>query len=179
MFPNMARMLSMFVPAILLAVVAVAADKEQPELKIDPKLAPLARFEGEWTVDGKWSGGTDLHARAVYEWGLAGKILRARTYVTEGDKEYQRYEATMAWHPGRKCLYEISFTFDGTITEHRLESKDATTVLVDFSPLDPEHPGKTRQTLTFIDNDHHSWKVELQGDSGWLTLIDATWVRKK
>lgn len=45
--------------------------------------------------------------------------------------------------------------------------------------LHPEHPGKVRQTLSFIDDDHHTWKVELNGDDGWQTLIDATWVRKK
>ena len=179
MLPSAARMLSVFVPAILLALVAVAADKDTVAFKIDPKLASLARFEGEWTVDGKWTGGNELHARAVYEWGLEGKVLRARTYITDGEKEYQRYEATMAWHPARKCLYEINFTFDGSLTEHKIEAKDGKTLLVDFSPLDPEHPGKTRQTLTFLDNDHHSWKVELQGNNGWQTLIDATWVRKK
>jgi hypothetical protein len=167
----------MLTAATLFAMLAVAGD--DVELKIDPKLAPLARFEGEWTVDGKWTGGTELHARAVYEWGLAGKIMRARTYVQDGEKEYQRYESTMAWHPGRKCLYEINFVVDGNVTEHRVESKDAKTLLIDFTPLDPDHPGKVRQTLAFVDHDHHTWKVELNGDNGWQTLIEATWVRKK
>jgi hypothetical protein len=160
-----------------LACPTLADDKL--DAKIDPNLRHLSRFVGEWTVDGKWAGGNDLHARAVYEWSLGGKIIRARTYVKDGDNEYQRYESTMAWHPGQKCLYEISFAVDGAVTEHKVEMKDEKTVLIDFSPFDPAHPSKVRQTLKFIDDDHHTWKVELNGDNGWQTLIDATWVRKK
>src|SRR5437016_7442244 len=84
--------------AALLATIA-AADEKTSEPKFDARLAPLARFPGEWTVDAKWSDGSELHGRSVYEWGLGGKILKARTFVKDGDKEYQRYESTMAWHP--------------------------------------------------------------------------------
>jgi hypothetical protein len=168
---------ALLVTAVLL-VAGVSAD-DKPEPKVDPKLAPLARFAGEWTVDGKWSDGNELHARAVYEWGLGGKILTARTFIKEADRENQRYESTMAWHPRKNCLYEISFAFDGNLTEHRIETKDEDTLLIDFSPFDPENPGKVRQTLRFVDRDHHTWKVELKTDAGWQTLIDATWVRKK
>jgi hypothetical protein len=162
--------------AVVLAAIARAEDKTEP--KIDARLAPLARFAGEWTVAGKWSDGNELHARAIYEVRLGGKILAARTYVKDGNTEYQRYESTMAWHPKKECLYEVSFAFDGNLTEHRIEAKDDDTLLLDFTPFDATNPGKVRQTLKFVDRDHHTWKVELKSDSGWQTLIDATWVRK-
>lgn len=171
------RTRAVFLCAALLATIATADEKAEPTA--DAKLAPLARFAGVWTVDGKWSDGNELHARAVYEWGLGGKILTARTFVKDADKEYQRYESTMAWHPRKNCLYEISFAFDGNLSEHRIETKEDDTLLIDFTPLDPESPGKVRQTLRFVDRDHHTWKVELKTDAGWQTLIDATWVRKK
>jgi hypothetical protein len=65
-----------------------AGDKPADENKLDA----LDRFAGEWAVEGKWADGDSLKARSVYEWGLGKKILRARTYVMNGDKEYQRYE---------------------------------------------------------------------------------------
>jgi hypothetical protein len=176
MLPRSIRVLVVLGSSAMLAAFARADDKAGP--KIDPKLAPLARFAGEWTLDGKWSDGNELHARAVYEFRLGGKILAARTFVKNGDSEYQRYESTMAWHPRKECLYEISFAFDGALTEHRIESKDDDTLLIDFTPFDAANPGKVRQTLHFVDRDHHTWKVELKSDSGWQTLIDATWVRK-
>jgi hypothetical protein len=161
---------------VLFAALVRADDTSDP--KVDAKLAPLARFAGEWTVDGKWSDGNELHARAVYELRLGGKILAARTYVKDGNTEYQRYESTMAWHPKKECLYEVSFAVDGNLTEHRIEAKGDDTLLLDFTPFDATNPGKVRQTLKFVDRDHHTWKVELKSDSGWQTLIDATWVRK-
>src|SRR5579872_5019495 len=163
--------------AILGLICVSSARTAEPT--IDPQLAPLARFAGEWSVDGKWSSGSPLRARTIYEPALAGKIIKARTFVMHGEREYQRYESTMAWHPERKCLYEISFAFDGAVTEYRLEAKDKETILIDFTPLDEAHPGKFRQTLHFVDDDHHTWKVEFKADSGWQTMIDATWARKK
>lgn len=145
----------------------------------DPKLQPLAKFVGgEWVMHGKWSNGTELHARAVYEWGLGGKIVRARTYTGMGSDELQRYEGVMAWHPERKCLYEVSFAVDGAISEFRIDSPEEGTIEIGFNPLDPAKPGKVRQTLKLLDDNRHSWKVELKTDSGWELLIDAVWERK-
>ena len=166
---------------LVLCLSATAAwGADEPKPKVDPHLVPLARFSGEWTVAGKWAAGNELHARTVYEWGLGGKILRAKTFVKDGETEYQRYEATFAWHPAKLCLYEISFAVDGAISEHKIETPDDQTLLIDFSPLEAGgRAGKLRQTLKFVDNDHFTWKIELNGESGWQTILDATWVRKK
>src|SRR5579862_6490985 len=102
----------------LLAFVAVAHSlqaAEQPNA--GSGLAALQRFVGEWEVNGKWADGSTLHARGVYEWGLGKKIMTAKTFVGDGDKEYQRYEGIMAWHPEKKSLFQISFAFDGAVTE--------------------------------------------------------------
>jgi hypothetical protein len=82
-------------------------EKAKPVKKPDP-MALLAPFVGEWQVEGTWSSGDKLRARGVYQWGLGKKILHARTFVMNGDKEYQRYESIMAWHPEKKSLYEIN-----------------------------------------------------------------------
>src|SRR5262245_13421382 len=70
----------------LVAGPGTARSADNPE-KGDAKdpLAPLARFVGEWVVNGKWANGTELHARSVYEWGVNKKILTAKTYVQKAD----------------------------------------------------------------------------------------------
>ena len=93
----------------LVGIIVLAAPcrmRAEEKTSIDPKLAPLDRFVGEWVVDGKWSSGDALRARAVYEWSLGKRILTAKTFVMNGDKEYQRYEGILAWHPEKKSLYE-------------------------------------------------------------------------
>jgi hypothetical protein len=144
----------------------------------DNKLAPLERFVGEWTVDGKWSDGQGLQARGVYEWGLGKKILHAKTFVKDGGKEYQRYEGVMAWHPDKKTLYQVSFAFDGSLTEVVMESKDKDTLHIGWTPFAEGKPSKVRQVIRFLDNDRFHWVVSLQDGQQWKQIMDATWKRK-
>jgi len=167
-------------------IVALGAALFPPSALADDKnntaennhLAPLERFAGEWTVHGKWSNGEELQARNVYEWGLGNKILRAKTFVKTDKGEYQRYDAIMAWHPKKKSLFIISFSFDGGMTENLIEPKDADTLNIGFSPFHEGEPGKVRQIIRFKDKDHFTWQVLLQNDTDWQEIINATWERK-
>jgi hypothetical protein len=143
------------------------------------KLAPLARFAGEWEVNGTWSDGKKLHARNVYAWSLGKKILTSRTFVRDGDKEYQRYEGILAWHPQKKCLYQINFAYDGNITETVVESKNADTLHLGWEPFTPGKPSPARSVIRFLDNDRFQWTVSVRDGDGWKQIIDATWTRKK
>src|SRR5262249_38735376 len=89
----------------------------------DP-LAPLAKFVGgEWITDGKWSDGTELHARGVYSWGVNRKVILGKTYVLDGKGgEYQRYEEIFFWHPKQQRLLHISVAFNGEVSETVCES---------------------------------------------------------
>jgi hypothetical protein len=170
-------MRTLFLAIGILAGVGHAAAGEKPAGQ--DHLAPLAQFVGEWEVDGKWSHGSPLHARGVYAWGLGKKIMTAKTFVKNGDKEYQRYEAVMAWHPEKKSLFQISFAFDGSLTEVLMEPKDRDTLHVGWTPFAAGKPSKVRQVLRFVDNDHFRWVVSIQEGTGWKQIMDATWVRKK
>jgi hypothetical protein len=142
------------------------------------KLSCLERFAGEWTVEGKWSGGAGLRARSIYEWGLGKKILKAKTFVKDGDREYQRYEAVFAWHPEKKSLFQISFAYDGSMTQTLIDAKDDNTLHVGWTPFAKDRPSPIRQTLHFLDNDRFQWVVEQKQGDKWVQLIDATWKRK-
>jgi len=169
-----------FVFVVSLSFIALAAGRLAADDKpaADP-LAPLARFVGEWAVDGKWSGGEPLRARMVCEWGLGKKILKTKTFVQGGDKEDQRYEAVMAWHPEKKCLYEVSFAFDGSISEYRLDAKDRDTLHVGFEPVPGGKAANVRQVLRFPDDDNFQWTVMVKQGDEWKQIMDATWKRKK
>jgi hypothetical protein len=163
---------------MLVVLTSSGAPRADNKPAADNKLAALERFAGEWEVDGKWSDGNSLHARGVYEWGLGKKILKAKTFVMEGNKEYQRYESILAWHPEKKSLFEITFAFDGHISEVLIESKDKDTLHFGWVPFTEGKPSNIRQTIRFLDNDRFQWVVSLEDGQDWKQLIDATWVRK-
>ena len=156
--------------------VASQGDDKKP---MDDPLARLAPFVGEWHVEGKWSNGDPLKARGVYEWGVGKKIISAKIFVTDKGKEYQRYESIMAWHPEKKSLYEITFSFDGSISEVLLDAKEKDAIHIGFTPFNKEKPDKLRQILRFTDKDHFVWTVSLQQGEQWTQIIEATWVQKK
>jgi hypothetical protein len=145
--------------------------------KPDP-MAALARFVGEWQTEGKWFNGEKLQARSIYDWGLGKKILKAKTFVMNGDKEYQRYEGIMAWHSTKKCLYEITFAFDGHISEELIEPQGDDVLNIGYTPFDRAEPANLRQIIKFTDKDHFIWTVSMKQGKEWKQLIEATWVRK-
>jgi hypothetical protein len=160
----------------MLTALAAADDKSPQQRNI---LAPLERFVGgEWVTDGRWASGDPLRARGVYEWGVGKKFIRAYTYVQDGDREYQRYEGIMGWHPKKRSLFEISFAFDGAVSEYMIESKDANTLLIGFTPYGEDQDNKVRQTIKFTHRDTFVWTVSLKADAGWHQIIESTWHRK-
>jgi hypothetical protein len=176
-------MTRLFSTAVALALLTVPAGTPRLQAADTPDaedhLAPLARFVGEWEVDGKWSDGTPLHARATYTRGLGGKIITGKTFVKDPAKgEYQRYEGILAWHPKKKSLYEVSFAYNGDLSEVLFDVVDKDTFHVGYRPFNEGEPSKVRQILHFDGNDAFVWTVSLQTDDGWTKLIEATWRRK-
>jgi hypothetical protein len=156
----------------------------QPHARADDDatdhLAPLTRFVGEWEVEGKWSDGTPLHARSVYTLGLNNKILTGRTFVTDPKKgEYQRYEGVMAWHPKKKSLFEISFAFNGEISEVLYDVVDKDTLHIGYRPFNEGDAQRVRQIIHFTGDDAFVWTVLLKQGDDWSKLIEATWHRKR
>lgn len=142
-------------------------------------VAPLARFVGEWEVDGKWSDGSELHARAVYTRGVNNKIIVGKTFVKDPAKgEYQRYEGILAWHPKKKSLYEVSFAYNGDISEVLIDQPDKDTLHFGYRPFNDGDPAKVRQIIHFTGDDAFVWTVSLKTDSGWNKIMEATWHRK-
>jgi len=163
------------------AVAALPAHSARADEKTDTAkdhLAPLERFVGHWVIDAKWSSGDALHARTTYEWGLGKKIVTAKTFVKKDDSEYQRYEAIMAWNPKKECLFQISFAFNGEMTEALIESKDRDTLNIGWNPYREGDAGPVRQTIKFKDDDHFVWTVWIKNGKEWQQIMEGTWQRK-
>jgi hypothetical protein len=156
----------------------LAAD-EQPAAD-KGHLAPLARFVGgQWVIHGHWSNGEALTARSVYEWGIANKIIVAKTFVMNGDKEYQRYEGVFAWHPKKKSLVQYSFAYNGDLTETVLDLKDKDTIQVGWTPYSAGQLGNVRQVLRFRDDNSFTWTVAVKNGDKWDQIMEGTWERKE
>jgi hypothetical protein len=164
---------------LLIAFTLLSADRlcAADEPASPDKLAPLAPFAGEWQIDAKWSDGRPLHARNLYTWGLGKKIMTSKTFVTADGKEYQRYEGILAWHPDKKSLFHISFTYDGSLSQSIVEMPSKDTLHIGFVPFEAGKPSQVRQVIRFLDNDHFNWVVSLKDGDGWKQIMDGTWVR--
>jgi hypothetical protein len=152
---------------------------DTPAAPAEDHLAPVARFIGEWEVDAKWSDGSPLRARTVYTWGVNKKIIVGKTFVKDPAKgEYQRYEGIIAWQPKKKSLFEISFAYNGEISEVLYDFVDKDTIHVGYRPFHDGDPVNVRQVLHFAGNDAFEWTVMLKMGDDWTKIIEATWHRK-
>src|SRR5262249_29839244 len=124
--------------------------------------------------------GTPLKARATYTWGVNKKIVVAKTFVQDrAQGEYQRYEGILAWNPKKKSLYEISFAYDGSISEVLIDVADKDSLKLCYRPFNEGEPANVRQILHFTNDDAFVWTVMLKTGETWSTIIEATWQRKK
>lgn len=162
--------------SLLIAQSTIRAE-DKPQAKENP-LAPFERFIGTWTVEGKWSDGSELRARSVYDWGINNKVITAKTFVKNKDTEYQRYEGVIGWNLANKKLYEISFAYDGSVSEVIIDVKDQDTLQIGYTPYEKDQPSRVRQTLHFKDKDTFTWTVLLKEGHTWKTLIEADWKRQ-
>ncbi len=155
------------------------AETHAPGLQLDDHLAPLRRFlGGQWEVHGTWSSGEPLHARTIYELGVGGRFVQARTYVLQEDgTEYQRYETLYGWNAADETLAYTSYAYDGNITAGTIASIDADTLLYAAAKAAPSASGTIGQTFEFLSDDEARWTVWVETDQAKQQLIDATWNR--
>jgi hypothetical protein len=152
---------------------------DEPSAADKGHLAPVARFVGgQWMIHGHWSNGEELRARSIYEWGIANKIIVAKTYVMNGDKEYQRYEGILTWHPKKKSLVQFSFAYNGDLSETIMDAKDKDTIYVGWTPYNDGQPANVRQILKFKDDNSFVWTVAVKNGDKWEQIMEGTWERK-
>lgn len=164
---------------LLACLITAAGNSSSMAAGLDDRLGPLAPAVGyEWRVEGNWSNGSPLKARAVYEPGLDGKIIKSQVFVSMGETEYQRYESIIAWHPEKQALYELTVSVDGEITEWKIEDRGQKTLQLTHFETAPGKPN-VRQTMKFTDEQTMDWIVEIEQDGAWRELLHAPWRRRE
>jgi hypothetical protein len=163
-----------------LLVSPLRADDKSAAKATDSNLAPLERLLGEWEINGRWTSGEELHARNVIDWGIAKKFITAKTFVKKEDgTEYQRYDAVFGFHPKKKCLFQISFTYAGDINETVIETAGEDALHIGWRPFDENEPSNVRQIIKFVGNDSYAWTVLVKDGNDWKKIMEGTWIRKK
>ena len=147
--------------------------------QLDSNLAPLERFlGGQWEVHGTWSNGEALHARTIYERGVGGKFVQAKSYsVGDDGTEYQRYETFYGWDTQDEALTFTTYTFNGSVTQGAITATDANKLAYEWTTGSPSASGTVAQTMEFLSPDEARWIVWLETEDGQQQLIDATWKR--
>lgn len=155
------------------------SNAQAPVITLDANLAPLQRFlGGQWEVHGTWSSGGALHARTIYEIGIGGKFIQAKTFALRKDgTEYQRYESIFGWNTEEKLLNFSSYTFDGSVGTGIIKSTNANTLSYEGTKGSPSASGTLGQTIEFLSQDEARWIVWLKTEEGNKQLLDATWKR--
>src|SRR3990172_8356949 len=108
------------------AVVPIGMPAEQPATAVAQNpMEPVARLVGgEWRGQFKLPNGDSLSIRNVFEWGLGGRILKARYYaVTEG-VERQGYEGIWSWHPTEKKITFFEYSAGGNLAAGSVKAVD-------------------------------------------------------
>jgi hypothetical protein len=166
-----------FVLSVLTTHESARAEDRQSDSN---RLGPLQRLVGgQWVIQGHWSSGEGLRARSVYEWGVGKQIITAKTFVMNGDKEYQRYEGVLAWHPRKKSLVEFSFAYNGDLSELMVEAKDKDTIYIGWTPFAEGQASNVRQILKFKDDNSFVWTVSIKNGDKWQQIMEGTWNRQE
>ena len=151
--------------------------------KLKKELQAFEPFVGSWTIDAKWSGGSELWARNEYSVGMNGNFVEAKTFTkNEHGKEYQRYFTIWRHNAENKKVESYGFTFDGSVTN----------AISDMDTSDAEHPvirskwrtadskSYIKQEVRLIDAKSYGWKVWSSEDGEeWTQIMDGVWKKKE
>jgi hypothetical protein len=139
------------------------------------RTAAWSRYLGEWRAHDLQ--GAPGRARVTWRRGTGPHLLLVDTYLASPDKPEEKiYDGVLFWHPGRQAWVMQQFSawgsiYDGTVT---LDEKGMTYDWASFENGVTKH---YRQSLTWLDADTYSWKVEQETPSGWKQEHAGLWKR--
>jgi hypothetical protein len=164
-----------FVLAGVVAISISAVAFGMGEKAAPDQLQPFERLiGGQWVFE----SGDAYH---VFEWGLARRSVRSRSYFVtpEGDKLVS--EGTWFWHPGEQAIkgyataiemgidvFEYTTRFEGDVAIHDLR---AWGLMAGDSPL--------LETWTFTDSDHYRWELSEDPGDGFRPSMAGDYERRR
>jgi hypothetical protein len=144
----------------------------------DPLQVLAPYVGGEWKINAKWSDGSPLEAREIFEWGVGRRFVTCKTFVSKlGGGEYQRYETIFGVGEGGKIVAH-GFVYDGQVqvTEFKLDGKK----LTGERPMKASDggDGTLRQSVEQIEPNKFRWIVAFVKDGKVSPMMDGVWVRE-
>jgi hypothetical protein len=144
----------------------------------ESRLSFFAPFVGgEWHATSTEPDGGVFHPKVVYEWGLGGKIVKARSFVITDKGEDLVYEMVCGWHPQKQAVVFRSYSawdslYDGTI---RIVGD---TLEYEWDGFRKEKVTRYRQEIRMLDDDRYSWVVFAKTDEDWEQIKEMIYHRE-
>ena len=154
------------------AVLPIGMAAEQPATTVAQNpMEPVARLVGgEWRGQFKLPNGDSLSIRNVFEWGLGGRILKAKYYaVTEG-VERQVYEGIWSWHPTEKKIIFQEYSTRSSLVAGSVEPVEDGLALA-WTEYSNNSVTQYRETFRFPDNDHYLSQAYKKNEDGSERLV--------
>ena len=167
---NQRKEVAIVLSFLFLLLTGTAAGQTSPPAQVSP-LEPLARLAGgEWLGQFKMPNGTTSDVRNVFEWGLNGKILKARYFSVSGGVGQLVYEGVFAWHPAEKKIIFQEHSASGSLVEGSVEPVENGLVF-DWTQYAGSKVTHYREAFRFPDNDHYLSQAYEKTESGAEKLV--------
>jgi len=154
------------------AVLPIGMTAEQPATAAAQNpLEPVARLVGgEWRGQFKLPNSDSLSIRNVFEWGLGGRILKARYYAVADGVERQVYEGIWSWHPTEAKIIFFEYSAGGSLVAGAVEPVEGGLALA-WTDYSNKSVKQYRETFRFPDNDHYLSRAYKKNEDGSETLV--------
>ena len=164
---------------------AQSAGTSEPteKLELNENLKCLAPYLGTWEIESEWAGGSKLWAKNVYEIGLGGNFVIAKTWAKDGDGEvYQRYMTIFAWDKDDQKIVSHGFMSDGKTQQvpMQVESSNGKERIRSQWQPSPDSPMVIKQEVSMIDENQYDWKVwsRINESAEFEPIMEGVWKRQ-
>lgn len=142
--------------------------------------APLQAFEnlvgGTWEGKGAWEGGTPFNQHITFEWGLAGKMIRVKTYGNirrEGNEFGLRNEGVRMWSAETDTVKFWEFDIFGGVTEGIVDT-DGDNIYYHYQYDAGDGPVGLTDAWMYQDENTYHYIVGVYQDEKWKQIYLST-----
>ena len=172
-----------FMGVVTLLAQSTAASDSGTKERLNEKLECFAPYLGTWVIESEWAGGDKLWAKNMYEAGLGGNIVVAKTWAKDGDGEvYQRYLTVFAWDKEKQKIVSHGFMNDGTSQQvvMDVDNTDGKDVIRSQWQPSPASEMVIKQQVSIIDENQYAWKVWSRATESaeFESIMEGVWKRQ-
>lgn len=150
-----------------------------PQQEPNEHLKPLAWLEGSWVGTGHY-GASKMEDRITYELTHNGHFLKFKAVARMGGKVVQSGTGMLGYDKAKKRLVIHSYFTSGEIgMSESLNTKVMNTWHFAVRIGDQRPWNDARSIMRKLDEDTHTYVVQMKKDGEFVTFYDATYKREK